>query len=223
MRDPTIKIWPASLGPQSVTAMIESPALLGAAPLAGAPQMVVSGNGRWRIVYHNVRFKSANILEARSLLAYLAGRLQPIYVGPLNKIYAPNTRANVAQTLRTYSDGFIFTDGTRYFESTSDCTLSADASADANEIYVTNSVIAPLSKGDYFELNGRLHAIEEIYPNGKWTIWPSLRADYAAGTVLEIDDPRMVARLDPKSQALATEMQYAFTGFATFEFVEERW
>lgn len=196
---------------------------MGAAAIGTAPQMVVSSDGRWRLVYHEVRVRETNIAEFRSLIGYLAGRLQPVYVGPMNDIYRPAKRAGVTTPiLRNFSDTFAFTDSTQFSETIANCTLSAAAKAGGNQISVTNSSTAPLAAGDYFELRGRLHLVEDI-SGTTWTIWPKLRADYASGAKLEIDQPMMLARLDPKSQALATRLDLAWTGLTTFEFVEEPW
>jgi hypothetical protein len=222
VRDPAVKPWPAALCPRDVTPVMADASFSGGAPFSGAPQIVASSNGRWRFIYHDVRFKAENILTARALLAYLA-RMRKIYVGPQNGIYSPARRAGVTTpTLRNFTNGFAFTNGFGFAQRTADCTLAAAAKIGATQIPVTNSVIAPLSAGDYFEIDGRVHLIEEI-SGSAWTIWPSLRADCASGTILEIDDPRMLARLDPKSQALACQMQVGWTGLATFEFIEEHW
>lgn len=223
MRDPTIKFWPAVLAPQAVTPGIDSAAREGAPAIDTAPQLVMSGFGRWRLTYHNVRLRESNIRTGRALLSYLAGRLQPIYVGPMNWAFRPAKRANVnSPSLYTFT-AKTFVDGRKFERRLTNCTLAAAANFGATQIKVTNSVTAPVSAGDYFELNGRLHLVEDVYGNGDWKIWPPLRDSYAASTVLEIDDPRMLARLDPRSQALAAELQLAWTGFATFDFLEERW
>jgi len=162
-------------------------------------------------------------LTLRALMAKIDGRKQPIYVGPYDYAYGPVERAAATNPITsTFSDSTIFSDGTRWETSIYDCSLSAAASEGATEISVTNSATAPLSAGDYFEIDGRLHVIESIVGT-TWAIWPQLRADYASGTVLEIADPRMKAYLDTKDAAAATQMQYGRWGEATLEFVEAGW
>ncbi|WP_363346283.1 hypothetical protein [Methylocystis echinoides] len=222
MRDPRYKLWPKELRPRDVTPAMVDPTISGGPTISSAPQLVASASGRWRLVYHEVRFREENILKARALLAYLA-RSGRLYVGPMNGIYSPAGRANVATpTLAQFSNGYKLSSGYKLAQRIWDCTLDDDVKAGDVRIPVNNSPTAPLSAGDYFEIEGRLHVIQEIRGD-KWTIWPELRADYTFGTVLEIDDPRMLARLDPKSQALACQMQLGWTGLATFEFLEERW
>jgi hypothetical protein len=222
VRDPRYKLWPKELRPRDVTAAMVDPTTAGAPTISSAPQLVASANARWRLVYHEVRFREENILNARALLAYLA-RSGRVYVGPMNGIYSPARRASVATpTLAQFSNGYKLSSGYKLAQRIWDCTLAAAVKMGDTRIPVNNSVTAPLSAGDYFEISGRLHQVEDIRRD-TWTIWPELRADYPLGAVLEIDDPRMLARLDPKSQALACQMQVGWTGLATFEFLEERW
>jgi hypothetical protein len=150
------------------------------------------------------------------------GRAQPIYVGPYDYLNGPVRRAGAVSPITSpFSDLTIFADGMRWEASIYDCALSAAAALGDSQIEVTNSVVAPLSAGDYFEIDVRLHVVEEI--NGDiWTIWPSLRADYGSGTVLEIADPRMKAYLDISSAA-ALRLQYGHWGEMTLEFVEAGW
>ncbi|MGD9545045.1 MAG: hypothetical protein AB7F41_14595 [Methylocystis sp.] len=224
MRDPLVSLWPEGVIPvRHVTPVKERAVSDGPQPLVGRPQSVVSPAAGWRLIYTGVLVRDFNVHALRALLAKIEGRAQPIYVGPYDYAYGPVKRAGATNPITsTFSDGTIFSDGTRWETSIYDCTLAADAAQGATQISVTNSVTAPLKGGDYFELDGRLHVIEEIV-GGMWTIWPDLRADHASGTVLEIADPRMKAYLETKDAAAAAQMQYGRWGEITLDFVEAGW
>jgi hypothetical protein len=224
MRDPLVARWPESVVPvRHVTVIKERAALSGPSPLVGRGQTVVSPAGGWRVIYTGVLARPESLATLRALMAKIEGRSQPIYVGPYDYANGPVKRAGATSPIfYTFTGGYIFSTGYRFASSIKDCALAAAASIGATEIEVANSVMAPLEPGDYFELDGRLHVVEDIVGD-LWTIWPPLRADYASGTVLEIADPRMKAYLETKDAAAATQMQYGRWGETTLEFVEAGW
>lgn len=223
MRDPLVPLWPKGvISIQDVEVQFERPAFSGPDPLVGRPQVVVSPAAGWRITYHGALAHRGNVQTFRAVLAKHHGRAQPIYVSPYDGLNGPVQRAAATSPiLYTFTGGYIFSTGYRFASSIQDCVLDDDAAIGATEILVANSAIAPLSPGDYFELDGRLHVIEDIVGT-TWSIWPGLRADYASGTVLEIADPRMKAYLD-LSSAPALRLQYGHWGQASLSFVEAGW
>lgn len=222
-RDPTIIVWPATLIPNNVRVRIERPAITGAPVVSGRPQAVVSSAGSWRVSYTQVAFTGRNFLRFRALLAALSGAIQPVYVSPFDFYHAPYLRTGLTRPIaRKFTDNYVFTDTYGFSESTSDCVLAAACSAGATTISVTNSTVAPLSAGDYFELVGRLHIVREI-AGTKWTIWPPTRAAYALGEKLEIDDPRCLCYLDTSADGPDPDVQFGQLGFGNFEFIEARW
>ena len=223
MRDPQYLKWPTTIAPKDIQIVVDRPAAFGQPVISGRPQMVVSSAGAWRISYVDVPFTPSNVLAFRSFLSRVSWGLQKVYVGPYDYANAPYIRASATSPITSnFSDGFQFSDSTSFETTIYDCTLAASALEGATQISVTNSATAPLSAGDYFELDGRLHVVEDI--NGTtWTIRPPLRAAYASGSILEIDDPRMLCVLDPKSAALTQQVQLGRFGTATFDFWEERW
>lgn len=220
-RDPLITLWPQNVIPvRHVTPKRERSVVMGPAPVSGAPQRVVSPSAGWILTYSGVLARDANISALRALLAKVEGRAQPIYVGPYDYAYGPPRRASVSPTtLYTFAGPYLFTGGYYFESSISDCTLAADASEGATEISITNSVTAPIRAGDYFELAGRLHILEELSGTAA-KIWPALRANYSSGQKVEISDPRMVAYLDGDA---SIQMQYGRWGETTLEFVEAPW
>jgi hypothetical protein len=224
MRDPLVALWPENTIPvRHVTPVKERAVSSGPQPLVGRPQTVVSPAAGWRLVYAGVLVRPFNVHALRALMAKIEGRAQPIYVGPYDYAYGPVKRAGATNPITsTFSDGTIFSDGMRWETSIYDCTLTADAAQGATQISMTNSLTAPLKGGDYFELDGRLHVIEELSGSAA-IIWPGLRADYPSGTVLEIADPRMKAYLETKDAAAAAQMQYGRWGEIALEFVEASW
>jgi hypothetical protein len=224
-RDSTVKLWPAALSPNRVQAIIDRPALTGAPVLSGRPQTIVSTAGSWRIRYGEVAFTGRRYRQFRALLAALKGGLKPIYVSPFDFYHAPYVLAGLTRpTLRSFTGAGTWTFTGPYYlaESTYDCVLAASCSAGATQISVTNSSVAPLVAGDYFELGGRLHLLEEI-DGTTWTIWPPTRAAYASGDKIEIDDPRCLCYLDPNSDGADPDVQFGQLGYGSFDFIEARW
>lgn len=222
MRDPLILKWPRGIipvrhpRPFKVRAVTEGPQ-----PLAGRPQTVMSSAGGWRIIYSGCIASESNIRVFRALLARIEGRAAPIYVGPYDYANSPVRRANaISPIFYTFTGGAIFTSGYRFESSISDCVLAADAARDATQITITNSAQAPVDTGDYIELDGRLHVIEELVGSAA-TIWPPLRASYPSGTKIEIDDPRMLAYL--QSKEADPQLQYGRYGETDLTFEEANW
>jgi len=222
MRDPLVVKWPLKTIPLRHVSVIKArPVTRGPQPIAGRPQTVVSSAGGWRIVYAGCLAHSMNVLAFRALLATIEGRAQPIYVGPYDHANGPVRRsAAVSPIYYRFTSGAIFTSGYRFVSSLSDCTLAADAAKGATEITITNSTQAPIAAGDYFEINGRLHVIEELVGSAA-RIWPPLRAAYASGTKIEIDDPRMIAYLE--TNEVGPQMQYGHWGEVDLAFEEANW
>lgn len=224
MRDPLVAKWPRGvLSPRNIVTQIDRPQYSGPPPLVGRPQVAVSPAAGWRIVYEGVPFNASNRSAFFSLLDRIGAFAEPIYVGPYDFANGPVARAGaVSPIFYTFSGGYIFSTGYRFASSIQDCVLPNGAAAGAIEIEVTNSIFAPLSVGDYFEIDGRLHRIVNIR-NTIWTIWPPTRSAYANETALEIADPRMKSYLAPESQALASRLIMGIYGDATLEFVEAGW
>ncbi len=223
MRDPTIYKWPNNIITiDDIEIEMERPASSGPKPLIGRPQVAVSPAGGWRLTYHGALAHRGNIQAFRAMLAQHRGRARPIYVGPYDYANDSVALAGGSRTaLYTFVGGYTFLGGYYFEASITDCTLAADASMGATEIEVTNSVLAPLIAGQYFEINGRLHIVEQIIGN-VWTIWPGLRADYASGTWLEISDPRMEAYLDLE-ETQAMRYQVGPWGEVSLPFIEAGW
>jgi hypothetical protein len=224
MRDPLVAKWPRGvLSPRNIVTQIDRPQYSGPPPLVGRPQVVVSPAAGWRITYESVPFNAGNRAAFFPMLDRIGSFAEPIYIGPYDFANGPVERAEaVSPILYTFTGGYVFSTGYRFAASIQDCVLSADAPIGAIEISVSNSVMAPLSPTDYFEIDGRLHRIVDI--NGTtWKIWPPLRTDYASGAMLEISDPRMKAYLTPESQALAQRNIMGRYGDVTLEFVEAGW
>jgi hypothetical protein len=223
MRNPKIRRWPNDLIIiQDVEVAFERPAFEGPQPLIGRPQVVTSPAAGWRITYHGALAHRGNVQAFRAMLARHRGRALPIYVSPYDYLNGPVRRAGIRGTTRFgFVGGYQFTGGHSFLASIQDCTLVSAASEGDTEIRVNNSTMAPLSAGDYFELNERLHLVEDII-GSKWKTWPPLRADYAGGTVLQIRDPRMRAYLDI-SDSQALRLQYGHWGQLSLSFIEAGW
>lgn len=109
-----------------------------------------------------------------------------------------------------------------FSQSTGDCFLILPANRGNTTITVNNSVIAPVEAGDYIELNGRLHMVNAI-DGSNWNVWPPLRASYPAGTLIEIDDPRLLAYLTTDSRAALMSTDSRALSRMNLDFIEANW
>ncbi|MGJ0505605.1 MAG: hypothetical protein ACR652_00435 [Methylocystis sp.] len=168
------------------------------------------------VQYEGVAIYGALYQHFRPLWIAMAAMGAPAYVKPdfLAAVPSPTTT--------TFSDATTFSDGTLLAQSTGDCSLSAAAARGARTISVTNSVSRPRAVGDWFEIDGRAHLIQAI-DGSNWTIWPTLRANYASGAVLEIDDPRVLAYLTADSRANAMPIEARQLTLMSLEFIEVGW
>lgn len=222
MRDPSVLLWPDNFAPVNMTVSIDRPVFKGPKPLDGREQVVSTSAGGWLISYENIPIYSANSRWFRSLWIRLGGFAQAIYVKPEFSPNALAKRNNISVVTTTHSDTSIFSDGSRFNQSTGDCRLSANALRGAVTITVTNSSISAVQAGDYIELDGRLHVVQSI--NGtSWNIWPPLRGNYANGTVIEIDDPRCLVYLVTDSKFLSTNVEFGRVSRISVDFIEANW
>jgi hypothetical protein len=216
MRDTTVLVWPdQSFRPQQASATIDRPLFKGPKPLDGREQVVASSAGGWLISYDALPVYGSLYAAWRVLWLKMAAKGLPAYVKPDLITAVPSP------TLTVFSDTKTFSDGSSFAQSTGDCSLSAAGVQGASVISVTNSVARPRAAGDWFEINGRAHIIQAI-DGGDWTIWPSLRGDYASGTVLEIDDPRVLCYLTPESRATMNTDARQLT-LVSLQFMESGW
>lgn len=223
MRDPAVLLWPDTLAPVNMTSTIDRPVFKGPKPLSGREQVVQSSAGGWLISYSGIPVYGDKFRHFRSIWSSLGGFAAPVYVKPE---FSPNMlarRNNISATATTFAtDSTTFSDGSRFTQSTGDCVLATDAVRGATTISVTNSTVSPVQTGDYFEIDGRLHVVNAI-DGTAWKIWPPLRANYAAGTILEIDDPRMLAYLVTDSSALTLNVQFGRLSRVDVDFIEANW
>jgi hypothetical protein len=227
LRDPTILHWPSGLAPQNPVLSIDRPLWKGPKPLAGREQYVMSSAGGWTLSYESVPiWKLQTLPQYRAVWGLLAGGGAPVYVSAFDRANSPASRAGASTpTLLAFSTGVIFSTGVEFTRNTGDCLLAAAAAQNATQLSINNSSVAPVTAGDYFELNGRLHVITGIWPGTPTLIdiWPPTRAAYALNTPLEIDDPRFLAYLTPDSAALSQKLDFAGFGYANFDFTEASW
>jgi hypothetical protein len=225
----SVKKWPRELSPNRVRPIIERPALTGPKPLRGRAQTVLSSAGGWRFIYGEVAFTGRRYLQFRALVAYLKGRQAPIYVGPFDYPYAPHLVAGVSRpTLTKFSDNTGFSDGTDFSESSSHILLSDSIGPNVTTLlayYASTPFV--LRAGNYFELAGRLHILDQVKDLGggdwEWRFWPPTRAAYEETQKIEVDDPRCLCYLDPDSDAPDPDLQFGHLGHGTFDFIEADW
>lgn len=222
MRDPTVLLWPDNFAPVNMTVTIDRPVFKGPKPLDGREQVVSSTAGGWLISYEGVPVYGSNSRWFRSLWSSVGGLARKIYVKPEFSPNALAKRNNISAVTATFSDTAIFSDGSRFNQSTGDCRLSANALRGAATISVTNSSVSAVQAGDYIELDGRLHVVQSI-DGTSWNIWPPLRANYTSGTVIEIDDPRCLMYLVTDSKFLSTNVEFGRLSRVSVDFIEANW
>lgn len=253
MRDPAVLFWPDEFGPRSMSITIDRPVWKGPKPLNGREQTVTSAAGGWIVAYEGVPIYRDRYRQFRPLWILATAFARPIYVKPEyteNMLARRNNIQPLASGFDPYgiskndltwsisalywgASGSLafgdeaaeytsFEDGSFFIQSTGDCRLSASANRGAVQISVANSSVSPVEVGDYFEINGRVHTVTGI--DGQlWNIWPSLRSNYAAGTVLEIDDPRLMAYMTAESRNQTMPTEARAISFMSLEFIEANW
>lgn len=222
MRDPTIPAWPDTFGPRSMSVTIDRPAFKGPKPLDGREQVVFASAGGWLISYEGIPVYSDRYRQFRPIWFYFAAFSRPMYVKPDYTDQQLARRNNISPIPTTFSDTALFSDGSRFIQSTGDCILAANAARGATTISVTNSTVSPVAVGDYIELNGRLHVINAM-SGSSWDIWPPLRASYPSGTVLEIDDPRLLVYMTTDSRGQVMQIDARAVSYMNVEFIEANW
>lgn len=230
--DASIPTFPLKfMTPQTWGVGADAPVMYGPRPLAGAPQSVASGAGRWRIAYKNLRVNGAAALVARALLASIGIPPTPIYVSPMDWIRSPRRLAGLASpaTAVSFSDGAIFSDSTRFVGGSPDFKLAANAAAFTQSITIAPQVGGlTLTAGQYLTLDERLHVLVGVWPIGgssnlNCKIWPPTRAAYASGFAIESENPFCRMLVDVKSAALAPEFFAGRYAYLDLDFVEDNW
>lgn len=223
MRDPTVLVWPDAFAPRSMTVTIDRPVFKGPKPLDGREQVVSSSAGGWLISYEGVPVWSARYNQFRPMWMSLAAYARPVYVKPDYTENMLARRNNISAIKTKYgAQNVAHSDGSQFTQSTGDCILAANAKRNDVVLTVTNSTVSPVTAGDYFELDGRLHNVRAIDGN-KWSIWPPLRKNAANGTVLEIDDPRLLAYMTTDSRGVAMQTEARNISFMNIDFIEANW
>lgn len=237
--DPTIPPWPMLLAPRDITdPQLIMASMSGPQPLAGAPQAVMSGAGRWSIQLIGIPVYNQRAVDPDRFAIWrtiFTGRLQQglaVYMPFWDWARGPVARANllINGPTSTYSDTSTFSDGSVFGQSNNDCALAAAASdgATALSVDVANVRGTPIA-GDFVSIAGRAYLIVGASPDGtvanrwNWQIMPTLRGDQAALTDIEIRNPvcQMVLNLKDRNNSLTRE--YGLLGRGTLTFVEDNW
>jgi hypothetical protein len=253
MRDPSILLWPDTFAPASMNVVIDRPRFKGPKPLDGREQVVASSAGGWLINYEGVSIYGDLYRSFRSIWLETAARAKPVYISPefspnmlarrngISPVLADFDQVGTVKNVLEWGTGELlwsvgeplfwgssgsgwsdFQDSASFTQSTGDCYLSSSAARGAVTISVSNSAISAVKAGDYFEINGRLHLVQGIYGNS-WDIWPPLRGSYAAGTQLEIDDPRMLSYVVSDSRSYEMPIQPGNVSHISIDFIEANW
>jgi hypothetical protein len=234
--DLTIQNWPKSLAPKVVRRKRIHTVNMGPETIAGPPQSVVSDAGRWELEYSGVEIYGDRLLTFRAIVADITAPLKPIYVPVRDYRHTPRTRAGMAQFGAAapnipYSDTAVHSDGTPFDMSLNDFSLTNAVLERQSTFTITrngpSTVI--LTAGNYIGIDDRAYIVKRIFPSNsnpdqfEISIWPYLRADHAAGTVLNTENPIIRCTMDPKQLEMFDNLDYDFLGQVDISFVEARW
>lgn len=195
----------SSLVPRSESWRLANSARSGGLSLTGGEQLVAAIAGRWEATLSLPVHSDAQILALRALLAGLDGRSGTLLVGPRDcrrvpwavdaygRKISPKLRRNPSLDGTPYADAPNLAD-----------TLVVATLSGAHAIGATTAVIAvatgsPPKPGNYFEIASRLYLITEVTAqvgiNTTVKFRPRLRADAAAGAVVDLVSPVCTMRL----------------------------
>lgn len=253
MRDPSVTLWPDIFAPATMNITIDRPVFKGPKPLDGREQVVFSSAGGWLVSYDGVPVYESGYRQFRAIWSSITGFARAVYIKPEYSTNTLAARYGIVPDVAAFeqvgtvkatinwgagdllwgqsnelfwgSEGTgvsAFDDGAFFTQSTGDCYLMAQASRGAVTITVSNSAIYPLEAGDYFEINGRVHLLQGISGN-TWSIWPPLRDSYETGTVIEIDDPRMLAYVTTDSRVSSISIGTGSVSHIAVDFIEANW
>lgn len=207
--NPAILTFPSYFAPKSVTITIDRPFYTGPKPLSGREQIVSSFSGGWQFKFNDIALKEYLVRDYLSYMSYLSTNSPLIYVCPVfgqSRLGKRNANAfNI-----TY-------------------TLDSNVVQNATSIVVSRNQSPVLGYGELFEINGRLHRVFGLSLNTPTTnkdtisFWPPLRANYTAGTQLEILLPICLMTVVPNTEAYSTTQGLGGFAMQSIQFAEANW
>lgn len=217
---------------------IENASRTGGATILGQQQFAQSPAGRWRgrMQFHCIT--EDDYLEVDGFLAALDGSANIFHLGPVDWRGRPwNTdpltggritpdKASASAAIDPAFQRNADTTGGLSFE------LASPATLNATSINIRRIRGGVLRRGQYLSLLGRLHIItglqapdplatpgNPVAANVTVSIRPWLRANYAAGTVVEFERPFGLMRLAPDAAPLLERTTSPLSDLS-FEFIE---
>lgn len=205
--------WPFDIScPVTTSWFLENTSLSSGRGLDGREQIVFRENRRWVGSLTVPKIWKKDIPRWYAFVDSLRGRAVPFCV-PVCNPYAPRAGANflssigiepasVSEGCLPFSDEMHFSDDTCFhFPEYEDVTVGgAGSSAGSSSLTISGSLTQYLCPGVYFSIGKFLYRIErregfQLHFN------PPLRANVAAGDVIEIEEPQVMVRLASDSDA----------------------
>jgi hypothetical protein len=204
---------------------IEQSTVSGGVALSGDEDLIVTdGGGRWYADLPDIALhRREKIMAWRAFKSALGGGPGP-FVFPICDARHQPTNGRI---LTTHSDGTSFSDDTLYSQGDCDAELSAGAALRATTISITMALGKPLIGGERFTIVhptmgvrayqiGRFSALTDAAAT--FNFHPPLREAATAGTKVDFNCPRFVARIDGRMSAPLANPRFAG---AAARFVED--
>lgn len=231
MPDPIL--WPGILAPRAVDPAPIRLDDFGPQSFSGADSVVGRDAGYWALALIDIPLVTAHsrggadaILCYRGLASGAAQTfLVPVYDARRNPAWRAG-RAIVGPLGVPHSDGASFSDGSDYETPNVAAFLVAGIALRAVTAEIDMPSGVALEAGQFFGLGSgagtELHVIKRAFATAtadRWavTFWPPARAAHSAGAAVEIDCPRLRARVLSWPRA---PLQHGFDGRVTLDFRE---
>lgn len=195
---------------------IEQSTTSGGVALSGDEDLIASdGGGRWYVEADGVALnRREKIMAWRAFNSALGGGVNPFVFPICDARHQPT----MGGTLVSHSDGTSFSDDTLYSQGDSEAELTADAALRATTISISMTTGKPLIGGERFSIDHpamrhRTYQIGQIVDLTASTatlqFHPPLREAAPAGTAIDFNNPRFVARIDGRMSAPLTNPKFA--------------
>lgn len=203
--------WPTTiLKPMAGKSKIVAATISGGRSISGLEQVVQSDAGYWRLTMAQIRIGNNEALRTYNVIeATLQGRGGTALVPFLDCHRAPwpviNGVTVTSNGSQPWSDGTLFNDGTGWLDPVIIADMVDEVAAGATTATIRIIVGSALLAGMHWQAGERGYRIQrvlsETIESADSTLysiqfWPPARDAIPAGTSLNFDDPRFLARLE---------------------------
>lgn len=188
--------FPSLLLPNAGGYVANPKTISGGQSIGGLEQVVTSLNDRWAASYRFPANRNDRILALRAFILGMRGRSGTVALPAFDKSRAPWPLVNgVAQTpkirRRPTLDGTPYADPPSLVDQLIIARTAAAAAAMDIQLTIAMTLGSAPQPGHLFSLGTRLYAVTSVAGAGPFVcgIWPSLRFDAAASTVVNFTSP----------------------------------